>query len=84
MIRILPYSETNMQEIFARVTPAVDVKGIVKEIIQNVVTRGDAALYEYCERFDRAKLTALEVTTEEIEEAFLAAKATLSMIATAL
>lgn len=72
MIRILPYSETNMQEIFARVTPAVDVKGIVKEIIQNVVTRGDAALYEYCERFDRAKLTALEVTTEEIEEAFLA------------
>ena len=72
MIRILSYSETNMQEIFARVTPTVDVNSIVKEIIQNVVTRGDAALYEYCERFDRAQLTALEVTTEEIEEAFLA------------
>ena len=72
MIRILPYSETNMQEIFARVTPAVDVKGNVKEIIHNIVTRGDAALYEYCERFDKAKLTALEVTAEEIEEAFLA------------
>ena len=72
MIRILPYSETNMQEIFARVTPTVDVNSIVKEIIQNVVTRGDAALYEYCERFDRAQLTALEVTAEEIEEAFLA------------
>jgi len=70
MIRILHYSETNMQEIFARVTPAVDVKGIVKEIIQTVVTRGDAALYEYCERFDRAKLTTLEVTAAEIEEAF--------------
>ena len=61
-----------MQEIFARVTPTVDVNSIVKEIIQNVVTRGDAVLYEYCERFDRAQLTALEVTTEEIEEAFLA------------
>ena len=70
MIRILPYSETNMQEIFARVTPTVDVKGIVNAIIQEVVTRGDAALFEYCERFDRAKLAALEVTAAEIEEAF--------------
>ena len=70
MIRILPYSETNLQEIFARVTPAVDVKSIVKQIIQTVIERGDSALYEYCERFDHAKLNTLEVTAEEIEEAF--------------
>ena len=69
MIRILPYGETNLQQIFARVTPEVDVQGIVKQIIQEVVARGDAALFEYCERFDKAKLTALEVTEEEIEEA---------------
>jgi len=69
MIRILSYSETNLQEIFARVTPEMDVKGIVKQIIQDVVIRGDTALYEYCERFDRAKLTALEVTAEELDEA---------------
>ena len=74
MIRILPYSETNLLQIFARVTPEIDVQGIVKQIIQEVIARGDAALFEYCERFDKAKLTALEVTAEEIEEAFAAVK----------
>ena len=69
MIRILPYSEMNLQEIFARVTPEIDVKSIVKQIIQDVIARGDVALLEYCERFDKAKLTALEVTAEEILEA---------------
>ena len=72
MIRILPYSETNLQQIFARVTPEIDVQSVVKQIIQDVLDRGDAALFEYCERFDKAKLTALEVTAEEIEEAFTA------------
>lgn len=71
MIRILPYSETNVKEIFARVTPEMDVSGIVKQIIGEVVKRGDEALLEYCERFDRAKLTALEVTKEEIDDAIL-------------
>lgn len=69
MIRILPYSQTNMKEIFARVSPEMDVSGIVKQIIGEVVKRGDEALLEYCERFDRAKLNALEVTQEELEEA---------------
>lgn len=69
MIRILPYEKTNMDEIFARVTPQTDVAGIVRQIISNVVKNGDAALYEYCERFDRAKLTSLEVSQEELESA---------------
>ena len=69
MIRILPYSETNIKEIFARVTPEMDVSGIVKQIIGEVVKRGDEALFEYSERFDRAKLTALEVTEQELNEA---------------
>lgn len=69
MIRILPYSKTNMEQIFARVNPEIDVTGIVKQIIAEVLMRGDAALFEYCERFDRAKLTALEVSGEELEEA---------------
>lgn len=69
MIRILPYSETNIKEIFARVTPEMDVSGIVKQIITEVVKRGDEALFEYCQRFDRANLTALEVTQQEIQEA---------------
>ena len=69
MIQILKYGEVANEEIFARVVPTVDVAGIVADIIQNVRSRGDAALYEYCEKFDKAKLTALQVSPEEIAEA---------------
>ena len=69
MIQILKYGEVANEEIFARVVPTVDVAAIVSDIIQNVRQRGDAALYEYCEKFDKAKLTCLQVTPEEIAEA---------------
>ena len=68
MIRILPYQEADYDQIFARVAGQADVAGIVREIISNVKKNGDEALYYYCERFDRAKLTALEVTEEELKE----------------
>ncbi|RZN36992.1 MAG: histidinol dehydrogenase [Methanophagales archaeon ANME-1-THS] len=41
----------------------------VREIIAGVKDRGDAALREYTERFDRVKLKELEVKPEEIEAA---------------
>ena len=69
MISIYKYGEVSNEEIFARVEPAVNVEQIVADIIADVRARGDEALYYYCEKFDRAKLTALEVTPEEIEEA---------------
>ena len=69
MIQILTYGAVDNEEIFARVVPTVDVAGIVADIITNVRARGDAALYEYCEKFDKAKLTTLQVTAEEIAEA---------------
>ncbi len=69
MIKILKCGEVAADEIFARVVPTVDVAGIVADIIDNVRSRGDAALYEYCEKFDKAKLTCLQVSPEEIEEA---------------
>lgn len=69
MIKILKCGEVTNDEIFARVVPTVDVAAIVTDIINNVRTRGDAALYEYCEKFDKAKLTCLQVSPEEIEEA---------------
>lgn len=69
MIQILKYGEVPSEEIFARVVPTVDVAGIVADIIANVRQRGDAALYEYCEKFDKAKLTTLQVPAEEIAEA---------------
>lgn len=72
MIKILKYGEVDNSEIFARGTAATDVSGIVGEIIENVKQNGDKALFEYCEKFDKASLTSLEVSEEEIEEAFKA------------
>ena len=80
MIRILPYSETSAQQVFARVTPTVDVTGTVKRIIADVVRRGDEALLDYCERFDGAKLESLAVTPAEIDEAMQAVSAELITI----
>ena len=72
MIKIYKYGEVSNSEIFARENPTANVSDIVTAIIDNVRTNGDAAVLEYCERFDKAKLSSLEVTEEEIEEAFLA------------
>lgn len=58
------------EEIFARVVPEVDVSAIVSDIISDVRKNGDDALYRYCEKFDHAKLSALEVSDAEFEEAF--------------
>ena len=69
MIKIMKYGEVANGEIFARTAPTVNVEDIVADIIKNVRERGDAALYEYCEKFDKAKLESLAVTEEEIDEA---------------
>lgn len=69
MIQVLKYGQVSNDKIFSRVIPEVDVKEIVREIIQNVIKDGDSALFDYCQRFDRVKLSALEVTKEEIESA---------------
>ena len=69
MIKIMKYGEVAPDEIFARVEPVVDVEAIVTDIIKNVRQRGDEALFEYCEKFDKAKLDTLLVTPEEIQEA---------------
>ena len=70
MIKIYKYGEVPNSEVFARSTAACDVSGIVADIIENVKSNGDSALFEYCEKFDKAKLSSLEVTDAEIEEAF--------------
>lgn len=69
MIRILKYGEVANSDIFARAVPTVNVERIVSEIIENVRKRGDAALFEYCKKFDKAELTSLQVSEEEIGEA---------------
>ena len=70
MIKIMDYSNTSNEEIFARGKTSFDVGDTVAEIIENVKRNGDKALFEYCEKFDKAKLSSLEVSAEEIEEAF--------------
>ncbi len=69
MIKIMKYGEVPNSEIFARSVPKIDVAGTVAEIIKNVREYGDKALFEYCEKFDKAQLSSLAVTKEEIDEA---------------
>ena len=69
MIKIMKYGEVSPDEIFARVEPTFNVTDIVSDIIANVRKNGDNALFEYCEKFDKATLSTLQVTAEEIDEA---------------
>lgn len=69
MIKIMKYGEVPNSEIFARTEPSVNVESIVADIIYDVRKNGDKALFEYTEKFDKAKLNDLCVTDEEIKEA---------------
>ncbi len=70
MIKIYNYGEFSNDEIFARGNMASNVEGVVAEIIREVAVRGDEALLEYGRRFDKADLQTLEVSPQEMEEAF--------------
>ena len=72
MIKIMKYGDVPPEEIFARGNSGADVSGTVSAIIEDVKENGDEALLRYCEKFDKAKLSSLEVSDEEIEEAFAA------------
>lgn len=70
MIKIYKYEDVDKNELFIRNSIPQNVEGIVSEIIANVIKNGDKALFEYSEKFDRCSLSDLEVTKEEIDEAF--------------
>ena len=69
MIKIMNFSQVTPEQVFARVENKVDVQSVVADIIANVRENGDKALVSYCEKFDGAKLTSLQVTQEEIDRA---------------
>ena len=69
MIKIIKDRLDKREEIFSAVCEKVDVSATVKEIIENVRANGDKALYYYAEKFDKATLSSLRVTREEIDEA---------------
>jgi histidinol dehydrogenase len=70
MIRIIDYKNIDRREILDRKENVFNVADTVSEIIRTVREQGDAALFDYCEKFDRVKLSSLEVSAEEIDEAF--------------
>ena len=70
MIKIMKYGQVPNSEIFARVSPAVNVEAIVTDIIANVRANGDKAVLEYNLKFDKVELETLLVSQAEIDEAF--------------
>ena len=69
MIKIFKDGINTREEIFSVAEPKVDVEKIVDDIIENVKTNRDKALFEYAYKFDKASLNSLEVTKDEILEA---------------
>ena len=47
-----------------------NIEAIVSDIIENVKQNGDAALRDYCRRFDHAEINDLRVSTAEIDAAW--------------
>ena len=72
MIKIMKYGQVPNSEVFARVSPTVNVEEIVADIIANVRANGDKAVLNYNLKFDKAELETLLVSQEEIQEAFAA------------
>lgn len=70
MISIMKYGEVENSELFSRENLSANVEETVAEIIENVKTNGDKALFEYCKKFDGVALSSLVVTEEEIDKAF--------------
>ncbi len=72
MIKILNSLNYTKNELLSRVVPeSPEVDSIVCNIIDNVVKNGDKALFEYAKQFDKAELSVLEVSDEEIKAALV-------------
>ena len=72
MIKILDMNQVSPREIFARPEDTRDVSGIVSGIIIDVQQNGDAALLRCAKEFDKAELTAIEVSPEALDAAVAA------------
>lgn len=59
------------KEKYTRQSDNQQIEAAVKEIIETVVASGDQALIEYSKKFDRTVLTELEISQEQLEQAYL-------------
>ncbi len=73
MIRIFDFNTVSDDEIFGRTQDKFNVEDIVAEIIANVKSQKDAALLAYTEKFDKVVLSSLQVSEQEIADAFAGA-----------
>ncbi len=78
-MRILELNENTKKELLGNLlnrNPASygEYENIVNDIINNIRTNGDKALFEYTEKFDKCALDAssVRITREEIDEAYKA------------
>lgn len=69
--KLTTLSKEQKQKILKRSTESfTDINDKVKEIIDNVKKKGDAALKEYTEKFDKVKLSKIQVSQTEINTAY--------------
>jgi len=62
-------SKAHIQKLVQRnVDPGDEIRGIVEDIISNVRSHGDQALFDYAVKFDKVELKSLSVGKEEIAE----------------
>lgn len=70
MMKIYSYNEVPLSSLLIRGVEKSGVTDAVRGILADVEARGDAALYEYSQRFDGAALSSLEVPAQEIQDAY--------------
>ncbi len=71
MIKIYDYENCNISDINNCDNKNNDeVNKIVLNILDDIKTNKDKALFKYCERFDGVKVENIEVTKEEIKDAY--------------
>ncbi|MBP5225500.1 MAG: histidinol dehydrogenase, partial [Lachnospiraceae bacterium] len=72
MIRILKAGEVSNEESLSRMVTSADVSSVVAAIIADLRARGDEALKDLTERFDKVRPDCHAVSEAEIAEAFAA------------
>ncbi|NLK50953.1 MAG: histidinol dehydrogenase [Syntrophomonadaceae bacterium] len=71
-MKILTSRDPQVSQILRKtIANAAEIEARVREIVEDVACRGDAAVFEYTQRFDQAELKAdnFRVSTAEIEQA---------------
>ena len=70
-MKIIRYEDAKISDILTRdIKLESGVESIVSDIIREVKERGDDALYDFSEKFDKVRPNSLEVTKEEIDAAY--------------